>query len=405
VKLRLLVVAVVATLASTPMTGAHAADSNTADATRPIRIMTIGDFQTGQTRNAIWTSAIRSRFEATALLGGVPDARGVRHHVDVMVCNTAFDPTRAEACARRAVRRSVAAVVGMSTVDSEKVWPILERAGIPVIGTHVSSAQDATSPMSFPIGSGIPGVYTGMPQLLAGSGATRLGVIITDFGDATDRLLSFVQNGMSRTAAALRVVVRVPIQGGNLRSAVAEAIDADVDGLIGFVVGERGSLLDELAAAGYAGSYVTQAPFGVGALGSDPLTTQRALLVGEFSAVGSPTPGMARFRRDLDESADGAELTRTEGAVNAWTSAWLFERIVRGLQRVDPSTVLAALRSLDHTDMGGITPPLTTTTIKLTALPRLFNPTVAFTSTSAGVVTPVTADFVDPFSGTPVSSR
>jgi branched-chain amino acid transport system substrate-binding protein len=399
VKLRLLAVGVLAALASLPLSGA----ANARDSSPSIRIMTIGDFQTAHTRNAIWKSAIRSRFEASALLGGLLDARGARHPVDVIACNSAFDPARAQACARRAVQLSVAAIVGMSAVDSDQIWPILEKAEIPVIGTHVSALRDATSPMSFPIGSGIPGVYTGMPQLLARMGARRLGVITTDFGSATDTLLEYVRNGMAQTPAELRVVVRVPAQGADLRAAVAEAMDADVDGLIGFVVGDRGSLLDELARAGYAGSYVTQAPFGSAALGSDPLPSQRALLVGEFGDVGSATAGMERFRRDLDESAEGAELARTEGAVNAWASAWLFERIVRDLQRVDASTVLAALRTLDHTDMGGITPPLTTTT-RPTSLPRLFNPTVTFSATSAGVVSPVTADFVDPFSGTAVAS-
>jgi hypothetical protein len=97
----------------------------------------------------------------------------------------------------------------------------------------------------------------------------------------------------------------------------------------------------------------------------------------------------------------GSALARTEGAVNGWLAAWVFERVVRQLPTIDADQVLRAMNRLQGFDMGGITPPLTTKA-RDPRMPRLFNPTVSFNRARYGVTTQLIDEFVDPFDGTRV---
>jgi branched-chain amino acid transport system substrate-binding protein len=351
---------------------------------KPIRVMTIGDFETRSAENAVWPLAVRARLTAANLRGGVTGADGRRHRVIVRACNSAFDPARAAECARRAVRERVAAVLGLTSVDSAVVWPVLEAAGIPVIGSRINTVVDGTSPVSFPLGCGLPGVFRAMPYALASSGARRIGVVISDYGEATDALLAAVEQGISGSGSSAGPVAFVAPQEKSLDAAAAEMVRGRADGVVGFVGDAgRGALLRELGRAGFTGPYVTQAPVGVSALASDADVTQVALLVGQFAPVTAEAPGMRRFRADMDEAPGGAALERTEGAVNNWLAAWVFQRVVRTLKHVDASSVLRAMGQLDGLDTGGITPPLTTTRPG-PLLPRMFNSAVAISRASAG---------------------
>lgn len=382
-------------------TAAATGASTTVKAPGAIRVMVIGDFGRGRYGNLGWSSAVATRLVATNLQGGVVDRRGGGHRVVVMKCDSGRDG--ADACATRAVRAGVVAVLGMNALDSAPIWPKLEAAHIAVIGSRVNTLADATSAVAFPLSPGLPGSFSAMPLALQRAGAHTVGVVISDFGDATDALLGFIQQGLALTGGSLGPVVRVPLDATSLASAAQAVTQGGTDGVIGFVSGpKRGSLLRELAQVGYTGSYVTQAPFGTTPLASDPDDSQAALLVGQFAPVSSDIPGMREFQADMEASPVGAELTRTEGAVNGWLAAWVFERVVRRLATVDAASVLRAMNRMQGLDMGGITPPLTTTG-RDTSLPRMFNPTVSFQYVLRGVTTRFTPEFVNAFDGTVVA--
>jgi branched-chain amino acid transport system substrate-binding protein len=370
----------------------------------PIQVMTIGDFGGGEDGNAVWAHAVDARFAGANLSGGIADASGRRHRIVVVKCDSGLDERRAESCANRAARAGVAAVVGMNAIDSAHIWPTLEAAGIAVIGSRINTIADATSPVAFPLSAGLPGLFNAMPQLLQRAGARTVGVVISDYGAATDALLAFVDRGLALTGAARGPVVRVQPDASSLAAAAEAVTKGGTDGIIGFVSGPKpGSLLRQLERVGFGGSYVTQAPFGATRLASDPIGNESALLVGQFAPLSAGAPGMAEFKADMDLSRQGATLARTEGAVNGWLSAWVFERVVRRLPKVDAGSVLRAMNRLEHFDMGGITPPLTTTTSYHADLPRLFNPTVSFNRALHGATSPLMREFVDSFDGTPVS--
>ena len=119
-------------------------------------VMTIGEFFV----NPQWPAAVKARVAAS--IRGRDRRRGrCDASVKVIVCDTKADPSEAQRCAQRAVDQHVVAVVGMSALDSDVIWPVLEAAGgIPVIGPPVNTERDATSPVAFPLASGIVGMFS-----------------------------------------------------------------------------------------------------------------------------------------------------------------------------------------------------------------------------------------------------
>lgn len=361
----------------------------------PIKVMTIGEF--GQ--NPESSGAVNARFRTVNGRGGIKDADGVRHKVEAIACDAGFDAARAQACALRAVNEGAAAVVGMNVVYSDGVWPILQTAGIPVIGTRIVTAADATSTVSFPLGSGLPGLLRGMPHLLAVAGATTVAVIISDFGDATSDVLSPLQQALQASGLAAGPVVLVPRGTSDLAPYVTSAATDGVDGVVGFLAGFSGAdLLRQLRTSKFTGHTATQAslltPFVLGEAGG---AADRTLAVSEFTPLSANVRGVRLFRKDLLDY--DAALLFTEAALNSWLAAWVFERVASGLPTVDATSVLQAMSTIENLDMGGLTPPLTTTTATVTGAPRLFNPTVTFNKVKNGVFRAVSRRFFDPFVG------
>jgi branched-chain amino acid transport system substrate-binding protein len=370
------------------------AASRVAESNAPVTVMTIGDF-TGQ---RVWPGAVQARLSRVSSRG-LPDGAGNRHRVNVLVCDTRLDPARADACARQAVGRRVAAVVGMSTVDSYRVWPILEGAGIPVIGPRVNSEADVTSPVSFPLTSGIVGTLTAMPQLLAKEGARTIGVLVTDFGDATDSLVSMIADGLTRTAAAGGPVVRVPIGVSDLGEYVRQATEGSVDGLVVFVATEnRAAPFQALAAEHFRGKVVTQTSLVQPLLAFDDTSLDGTLLVGEFPPFETRSPGMREFQEDLLDRDVGLAFEKDEGALNFWLAARVFQRVAAQVQRIDASSLLQALEHVQGLGTGGLTPPFSASASS-TAYPRLFNPTVTFGRVEDGNVRWIDKRFFDPLAG------
>ena len=369
----------------------------------PIKVMTMGEFEVpaSNAKDAARPAGVRARFVTVNAKGGIADDAGVRHKVQVIVCNTMFDADEAERCAHEAVERGVAAVVGMSVVNSDRVWPVLEGAGIAVIGPALNRADDAISPVSFPVGSGTAGLLYGMPQLLARQGAEKIGILVSDFGASTDGVVGLIENGLRLTSASEGPVVRVPQNETDLEPFVDDVTAEGVDGVVSFLAG-RGEalLLEELEASGFRGKHVTQTSFITSRLLYDMLRqTNETLVVGQFAQIAASAPGITRFREDM--RAFDPDVPSNEGALNSWIAAWVFERVAKGLDTIDARAVLDAMGELENLPMAGLTPPLTTVfdPENLPLLPRLFNPTVTFNQVDEGVIEPLSERFFDPFEG------
>lgn len=383
------------TASSPPATTAAAAPPTG----EPILIGTMGEFDTGSTggtKNPEWPGAVHARVKAINEAGGING-----RPVEVVECNTALDPNKATACAREAVEKGVVAEIGVNTSEGPQVVPILEKAGIPIIGPVAVDLPMLTSKVSFPITSGVPGLFYGMPALLASQNATKTSLIYPNLPGAavvTDLYKASVQaHGMTSTGE-----VAVPLTATNLTPSVASATKDGTDGIAGFLVGQaQGTLLTTIKQQGFEGPVATTSAF----LTPQLLDSLGAQLDGVYAVSStrpatSSSPGIDMFLADM--KAYDSELPPTDGAINNWAATWLFERVVADLDEITAETVRAAIEQVTDMDMGGIVPPLTLTKPAETmpGVTRVFNPTVTFQTVEDGqlVLAGDEADpFVDPF--------
>jgi hypothetical protein len=290
--------------------------------------------------------------------------------------------------------------VGLSAVYGDRALPILGAARVPALGVRVNAMGDAAQPASFPLASGLEAELMAMPQLLARRGATKIAVIISDFGAATDDAVAVLQQGRALTSAGSGPIVRVAPGTTDYAAAVAAATEPGVDGVVGFVAGGPvGTLERQLRAANYTGRYVTRAPWGSAPAASDAdPSIPGTLVVGHFPPPTSDDAGWTQFRRDLDLSWRQLESV-DEGTVNAWLAARAFEHLLGSVDLVGLRTaVLEPIVYNSGNDTGGLTPPLSSATSD-PALPRLFNRAVTFSVTWSGTRAQLDQRFFDPFRG------
>jgi len=379
---------------------AGAVDDGPAAAGGVIKVATIGDFEANNVDNTQWLDAVRARFARINEHGGLADASGRRHEIEVRPCNAASDPAQTVRCARQAVADGVVAVVGLSAIYSDQALPILGAARIPALGVRVNSDADATNPASFPLTSGSPAELMAMPQLLAARGATKIAVIISDYGAGTDAALATLAQGRRMTTAAAGPIVRVTPGASDFAVAVAAATESGANGIVGILGGgPTGALTRQLRDLNYTGQFVTRAPWGNAPAASDPdPSVTGTLVVGQFPPPAAGGAGWKQFRRDM-RAYDPQFGSFNEGTVNAWLAARVFEHVFGA---VDLSllgrAVLEPLVYSRRDDTQGFTPSLEGTAT-VAALPRLYNPTVTFSVTRDGERIPIDRRFFNPFTG------
>ena len=365
-----------------------------------IRVATIGDFEANNVDNTAWRDAVHAGFARANASGGLPDASGQLHMIEVRPCNTASDPEQTIKCARQAVDDGVVAVVGLSAVYSDLALPILWAARVPALGVRVNGTTDGTNPASFPLASGLPAELMSMPQLLAEKGATKIAVIISDFGTATDEALATLEQGRRMTFAAPGPIVRVAPGTTDYAAAVTAATQPGVDGIVGILGGgPTGALARQLRASNYTGRYVTRAAWGNAPAASDAdPSISGTLVVGQFPPPTSNDEGWKQLRRDM-RAYDPHLGSFNEGTVNAWLATRAFAHVFGAVDlSLWSRVVLEPLVYSRSDDTSGFTPPLTGGA-PVAGLPRLYNPAVTFSVTHDGERIPVSDRFFDPFTG------
>jgi ABC-type branched-subunit amino acid transport system substrate-binding protein len=313
--------------------------------------------------------------------------------LQVIVCNSALDPNKATQCANDAVAQKVVAVVGINSSEAPAMMPILTAANIPVIAPVVVDPSETTSKTSFPITAGVPGAFIAMPQILAKSGATKVSLIYPDIpGAATAKL--FVADGIKKAGVQDGGSVPVAADATDLTPAIAAATKGDTNGIAAFLLGDaQGTLLQQIKQQGVTAKLSTASAFLtpelLSSLGS---TTNGLLVVGSTVPITTKTTGGQMFKKDMN--AFNKKLAQTDLAAQNWLGTWVFERVANKLPEINAATVLDAMGKIQNMDMGGLTPPLTTTTpfnsttnpAYNTLLTRLYNPTVVYEQVKNGKV-------------------
>ncbi|MEU0162478.1 ABC transporter substrate-binding protein [Streptomyces sp. NPDC006261] len=97
----------------------------------------------------------------------------------VITCDERDTAAGAERCARQAVDRKVAAVVGSYSRHGQSAIPVLESGGIPYIGGYGASDEEFRSYLSYPVNGGQSALLAGHGRQLAG-GCRRVSLVRPD---------------------------------------------------------------------------------------------------------------------------------------------------------------------------------------------------------------------------------
>jgi branched-chain amino acid transport system substrate-binding protein len=152
------------------------------------------------------------------------------HPLELITCDTAFDPNKSLACAQLMVDEGVLAVIGGIDIWGDGI-KVLEDNGIPYVGGIPVSFNAARSPVSFQFSGGIWGAVLGEANYAVEElGAESIAIIHAEFGPITDaaaygkRYLDSV--GVEST------IITVPPIGADMVSAMNQAAESDPDAII-----------------------------------------------------------------------------------------------------------------------------------------------------------------------------
>jgi len=356
----------------------------------PITVMTIGNWTQPQlgTSNPEFPAGAQAAAAAVNAAGGI-DGRPI----EVIACSDELSVDTARQCARDAVEQGVVAIVGLQTTNEVTILPVLESAGIPAIGVYPFTQVALTSPVSFPDVSGFVGQTLGMGLQLAEAGATKvsavvpggLGGIATEVGDA-------VAAGATSGGSEFTGLIQIPAKSADLSPAIASATEGGAS-VAGFAMDEA-SFINAVHSLA-PDSMISTFPFNLtgSVIESAGAAAEGVLAVDGLVPPTADTEGTARYLEEL--AAYDASLPASTTGLHEWLAMWTFARVVADLDTVDSLSVMEAMASVEDLDMGGITPPYTTTSSS-TTYPRMFNTTVVYQEVSDGALVLQNAE-EDPF--------
>lgn len=156
-------------------------------------------------------------------LGGV-DGRPL----ELITCDTAFDPNLSQSCAQEMVAKKVVAVVGGIDIWGTGIKTLTDN-GIPLVGGIPVSFDSVRSPVAFQFSGGTWGAAVGMSQYAVETlKAKKIAIIYAEFGPITDGA-KLAEKAVKRHGASA-TLISVPPIGADMVQAMnrAAAVKPDV---------------------------------------------------------------------------------------------------------------------------------------------------------------------------------
>lgn len=155
--------------------------------------------------------------------------------LELITCNDDNDPNTAAGCARMAVEEKVIAVLGGFSTFEPQVVPVLEKAGIPIIGT--TPITNFTSPVLYPVTGGTVASFFGLGKVLVENPVcTSVGGLIEAFA-ATEGAVKLLEQGVQGSGGKWGGVSKAP-QGARDFAPAASAA-GDKSPCVGIVSGPQ----------------------------------------------------------------------------------------------------------------------------------------------------------------------
>ncbi|MFF8607756.1 ABC transporter substrate-binding protein [Streptomyces sp. NPDC015346] len=216
------------------LTGCGVLPGTTGGSREPVTVMTWAPDGTRAT-NMPGMPAMAQAYARWANASGGIDG----HELRILTCNEQNTSAGAAACARRAVREKVVAVVGSYSQNGRAFMAPLEAAGIPYIGGYGISEDEFTSPLSYPVNGGQASLMAGHGMQLAES-CRKVSLVRPDTL-AGDKLPDLLNSGLRKSRhggatdiPAVEDAGEYTQQAGRARTKAGRE-----DGCVAAVLGER----------------------------------------------------------------------------------------------------------------------------------------------------------------------
>ncbi|MFF2040106.1 ABC transporter substrate-binding protein [Kitasatospora sp. NPDC058170] len=324
----------------------------------------------------------------------------------VLTCNEHNTPAGATACAQQAVDAKATAVIGSYSQFGDNFMPILERAGIPLVGGYGLSTPEFSSPLSYPVDGGMPALIGGSGRQLVDAGCRTVSLVRPDT-PAGDNLLGYLANALKPAGIKL-LDVKAPEQSTDYTAVARKAIGKDepANCLTSALGAEpTGNLLDSYRRLGPKNTRIASVIGSVQQSVVDSTGGDNGPLAGAYVTSWYP-PESAKIWDALRSVArtDSAGVTidvADPGVQTTWVAYEVFrqaaERVAAAGRTLNAKSLTALLDSGDQMDVG-ITPPLswgTTNMLASTESPRLVNTWVTYQVVKGGRLTLQQPGFVD----------
>jgi ABC-type branched-subunit amino acid transport system substrate-binding protein len=317
-------------------------------------------------------------------------------------CDTAYTVNGELSCTRKLIADKVAALIAPNILadTSGAEYTMVANAKIPVIGTEGLSPAELSSPVVFPLSSGIPGWVYGAVANLVSAGSTKISVI-SDTNPASQFFGMLTQSALKLAGLnAVNVVTADFTADPTGATAAAKAIS---NGTNGIVISDAPQtipkMLTSLKGAGYSGKIASFtalfAPALIKAAGAEAdgvLLTSQLALVSDTS-----NPGIVKFLADMKTYESSSVVDETTEF--SWAATELFAKVAGAAKATDAGSVLAALNGLSSPVDIQVAAPFSVVgkTSPLSSFPRIVNPTVQDGVLKNGVLTPNGKGFTNPF--------
>ena len=342
---------------------------------KPVRFMAIVDVTT-----TAGVPTMLPTFKATVAAVNASGGIGGRP-LEMTVCDSAMNPNTTASCARKAVAAKVPAVVSY-TANGGTFESILARARIPDVGNPLVVPLQLTSPNSFPVTAGAPGVTAGYVPAAKRADCDKIAYVASaPAAYAAAHKATF--EGFKKNAAAhgMRTgeMIQAPPGAPDFTPYLATAQQEDAScivlqplpsDVVAMVAAAR--KLNVTAKLIMANALLD--PTSVKSLGS------RLDGVWAVDATWPPTaaeghPGVEQFVSDMNRFASDRKLTTADQL--PWTGIRLFASVADGLKKVDAQSVTTALNRLRDYE-SGVTPPISfdRPAPDGAPAPRMFQPSV-----------------------------
>ncbi|MEW2067898.1 ABC transporter substrate-binding protein [Streptomyces sp. NPDC007346] len=325
----------------------------------------------------------------------------------VITCDERDTAAGAERCARQAVERKVAAVVGSYSRHGQSAIPVLESGGIPYIGGYGASDEEFRSYLSYPVNGGQSALLAGHGRQLAG-GCERVSLVRPDsLGGA--RMPQLLNTGLLAAQRPESTDILAPENATSYDEQAAKALKER----------EEGSCVTAVLGAGtetFFDSFRRLEPAGAqvrisSVLGSvsqqliDRTGGRKSPFEGAYITGWYPDAGDARWngmREVIREHAFGDNSIDPDdtGVQTTWIAYTVLRAVVEAIDEdtVTANKVTSTLNRGTEVDTGGLTPVLRwrfKDLLGTSPYPRIVNADVTFQVVREGRLIAQKKGFVD----------